>query len=440
MQGLTLPSGPALPGPPGTPAPLDARTQAVVILPTLNEELGLQRTLSDLPFDRFRDPGYPIEAIIIDGGSTDRTLEVARTWKTTVLHQTTRGKGAAVLEAIHWVRQQGIPYVAVLDADATYPPEAILPALSLLREGTDLVIGVRRPVGGPPRNLRDLVHRIGNVALSYTASALSGRPILDICSGFWAVSTERFEGLEIGATRFAVEAELVLKALRADLKVAQIPIEYRERLGTAKIHATRDGGAILLSILEFSRGRRPLGVAPSVPGVPARQILSIGLIAESRTAVLEYPQNDVQFANRLGLMLQRGLPFARIRIRPSALTSGLPTSLDPACILVTLPAPGGVSGALPFSVLIRPREKELTIRVPPSSPGSMSTGTPPVARSRRARASFFRSRSRFLPGFGAVSTRVLFDPRRQQEAILLANGFESLEIGGRLAATFGGRP
>jgi hypothetical protein len=430
-------------GAPGAPV-LPARTQAVVILPTLNEELGLARTLSDLPFDRFRDPSYPVEVVVVDGGSKDRTLEVARKWNIPVLRQTTRGKGAAVLEAVQWVRQQGIPHVVVLDADATYPPSAIIPALSLLREGTDLVIGVRRPVGGPPQSLRDLVHRVGNIFLSTTASALSGRTILDICSGFWAVSTEQFNTLHIGATRFAIEAELVLKALRANLDVAQFPIEYRERLGQAKIHAARDGGAILLSILEFSRGLRAPGSIPSLPGFPARQLLSIGLIAESRKAVLEYPPNDIQFANRLGLMLHRALPLAQIRIRPAqaatAPTNGTPAQSDPSCILVTLPSPGGEYGGTPFSVVIRPNEKELTIRLPPSSPGSLPERVETAFRSGGTPTDVRRYRARFFPGLGTVTTRVGFDPGQQQQAILRANGFRTLEIGGDLGATLGERP
>lgn len=424
---------------------LRERTRAVVVLPTLNEELGLDRTLGELPFDRFGDPNYPVEAIVIDGGSTDRTLEVARKWNIPVLRQTTRGKGAAVLEAIEWIRRQGVPHAVVLDADATYPPASILPALDLLREGTDLVVGVRRPVGGPPQSLRDLIHRIGNIALSYTASTLSGQTIFDICSGFWAVSTDKFRELEIGATRFAIEAELVLKAFRAGLKVAQIPIEYRERLGVAKIHAARDGSAILLSIFEFGRGLRMPEISRDVPGVPGRQLLSIGLIAESRKAVLEYPTNDPQLANRLGFLLHRALPEARIRVRPAPAASESatepPGGAEASYLLVTIPSPGGEYGALPLSVLIRPREKELTIRLParPSSIDASGNGLGPAApvppRDPERRRGW-----KYLPGLGTVTTRVGFDPGRQQRTILRANGFEPVVIGGNLAATMGGRP
>jgi|HubBroStandDraft_1064217.scaffolds.fasta_scaffold11265_4 Glycosyl transferase family 2 len=420
---------------------LRERTQAVVVLPTLNEELGLERTLSELPFDRFGDPTYPVETVIIDGGSTDHTLDVARRWNIPVLRQTTKGKGAAVVEVLHWVRAQGVPHVAILDADATYPAHSVAPALNLLREGADLVVGVRRPVGGPPRSLRDLVHRLGNIALSYTASALSRQTIFDICSGFWAVSTEQFEALNIGATQFAIEAELVLKALDANLKVAQIPIDYRERLGQAKIHAVRDGAAILISIIQFGRGVRRATPYPQVPGVPSRQLLSIGLIAESRSAVLEYRLDDFQLANRLGLLLHRGLPEATIRLRPIDSPGTVPAiEPDPSegsYLLVTLPAPGGLPGAPAFSVLIRPHERELTIRLPSGSP---STPVPVLSASKKRRLAFRRPGAEYLSGLGAITTRVGFDPDQLQRTILRANGFDALTINSAVAATLGGRP
>ncbi|EQD44300.1 glycosyltransferase, partial [mine drainage metagenome] len=150
-------------------------------------------------------------------------------------------------------------------ADATYPPQSIVPALHLLREGSGLVLGVRRPLGGRPRRAVDLIHRIGNVALSYLASLRTGRPVLDICSGFWGVSTEMFERLGVGAEQFAIEAELVLKALRAGVEVTQIPVEYRKRIGEAKLHTFRDGGAIFLSIVRFARRARPSRTAASTP-------------------------------------------------------------------------------------------------------------------------------------------------------------------------------
>src|SRR5579871_1102601 len=78
-------------------APLSGRGR-LLILPTLNEEEGLELTLRDLHRIPFRArEGFPTVAVI-DGGSTDRTLEVGRRWEVTMLTQRSRGKGAAVRE------------------------------------------------------------------------------------------------------------------------------------------------------------------------------------------------------------------------------------------------------------------------------------------------------------------------------------------------------
>ena len=121
------------------------------------------------------------------------------------------------------------------------PSDGSVPALELLARGTDLVIGVRHPVWGAPTDLKDLVHRVGNLVLSYSASLLSRRPILDLCSGFWGVSAQRFVDLGLDDATFAIEAELVLKSIRRGYSIHQIPVTYHERLGEAKLRALRDG-------------------------------------------------------------------------------------------------------------------------------------------------------------------------------------------------------
>src|SRR5580658_28406 len=287
---------------------------AAVILPTLNEEKGLERTLSELPLDTFNGVGHRIVPVVIDGGSTDGTLEVARKWDIPVLKQTSRGKGGAMLEAIRWVYQQGIPYAVVLDADATYPPDRILPTLDLLRRGTDLVIGVRRPVWGPPSDLKDLVHRVGNILFSYTSSLLARRSILDLCSGFWGVSTARFIELDLDDTGFAIEAELVLKSIHRGLSVHQIPVDYFERVGQAKLRALRDGGKILATILRNGRPG-PVSVPPRQNSAPlGRDLLSIGLALGLTGALLECAPSGAPEAGQIAHYLQRSLPQTQVRI------------------------------------------------------------------------------------------------------------------------------
>jgi dolichol-phosphate hexosyltransferase len=413
---------------------------AAVILPTLNEEKGLERTLSELPLDRFEEPGHRIVPVVIDGGSTDGTLEVARRWDIPVLRQTSRGKGGAMLEAIAWVHRQGIPFVVVLDADATYPPDRILPTLDLLRGGTDLVIGVRRPVWGPPSDLKDLVHRVGNLVFSYASSLLTRRTILDLCSGFWGVSTERFMELGLDDQTFAIEAELVLKSIRRGLNLQQIPIRYRERIGTAKLRAIRDGGQILLTVFQYARPS-PTAVTPELaaPAPWNRDLLSIGLSLGISGAVVECAPRDAVEAADIARFLRRNLPETRVRVgsyRPSP-PSGLagnaaeshsspldaPNAETP--LLVTFPpASFGPSDSRSMTVSLGNRSRILTIELPSGEGDDLDSAGErgPWSRAGAWSGSTRPHREKF-PSLLVVTSRLNFELERQQETLLSANGF-----------------
>ncbi len=226
---------------------------ATIILPTLNEEAGLARTLDELPLNNLLLAGFMTRVLVVDGGSVDQTVEVARAHRATVLRQTGHGKGDAVRQGVEAALANGADYVTVLDADYSYAADTLLPTFSLLAAGTDLVIGVRRPLQDPTDNVRSAVHRVGDALLSMTAARLSRVPFLDICSGLWGVRADAIRRVRLESTGFEIEAELFLKMARQGYRVSQIPVTYRPRVGIAKLKAFTDGSRILLSILRFSR-------------------------------------------------------------------------------------------------------------------------------------------------------------------------------------------
>jgi dolichol-phosphate hexosyltransferase len=411
----------------------------VILLPTLNEEEGLARTLRDLPFDQLAGAKARIQPLVIDGGSTDGTLGVAREWGIPVLRQDGRGKGGAVLEAMAWVHRLGIPFVVALDADATYPTDLILPMLSHLQGGADLVIGVRRPAWGPPSGLKDLTHRLGNVLMSYTASLLTRRPILDLCSGFWGVSTARFMGLGLDDSGFAIEAELVLESAHQGLIIRQIPVPYYERVGQAKLRALRDGSRILSTILRRARraphpvrsrprsnpwGRElltaalTLGLSDAVPGrfssgKPYVRAVTPGV----RESTLGAPPPGAAGA-RMGSGSETPAAGSRSLGGDDPRGRSLPLTEAPAPYSPAGP-PSGVS-AIPCSVRAAPL---LDVDLP------AGTRPPPDDRpdSPWSRAGGWRAR---VPRRGSTSpsllvlvSRLNFDREFQRAALRMANGF-----------------
>ena len=244
-------------------APSGGPARHLILLPTLNEEAGLEATLSELARVAFRSPQSRPSIAVIDGHSTDGTQQVAQRWGVTWLPQRSKGKGAAIREGLAWAAQEGFEAVAVLDADGTYDGAAIPAVFDLLDLGRELVVGVRRRETSSRRSARDIVHRVGNGLLNYAAAQFTRQPLLDICSGFWGIRTSVLADLALESDGFDIESELFVKAFRRRLRIAQIPVAYRKRVGAAKLHAVRDGSRILLSILRYSLRRPPRRAPPS---------------------------------------------------------------------------------------------------------------------------------------------------------------------------------
>jgi hypothetical protein len=338
-----------------------------ILLPTLNEQEGLARTLDDIPVAHLRSAGFDPTFVVIDGHSTDRTVEVARSYGATVLVQTSQGKGGATREALAWSEAHGMKYAILIDADYTYPGTGIASLLSLLEAGSDLVIGVRRPEFNPLGVVRAAVHRVGDGLLNYIAAQLSHSPILDICSGLWGIRTSVVADLELESSGFEIEAEVFLKAFRSGLRVSQIPISYRNRIGVAKLHAVRDGARILLGIVRHSGAAQiradPLRSHRQSVGQPLRDLQAICLATDAHDLVVFSPLARIAEANDLSRRLSAGKIGAKITIipydplkqsvvgPPSPLPLGAAVSKD-GRIPIVVSLPGDASDSQPMSVAV----------------------------------------------------------------------------------------
>jgi glycosyltransferase involved in cell wall biosynthesis len=233
------------------------REGLTVVLPTLNEEEGV-----GLVMDELREEGYT-NILVVDGYSTDRTVEIAKEKGAEVILQRGNGKGGALKTAIDHV---STPYILVMDADHTYDPRDIERFLAE-SQGCDQVIGMRSNRENIP-----WVHRFGNHVLSWSLSLLMGHKVNDPCSGMYLLRTEKAKGLELTSSGFDVEAEITGQ-LSAQGRVREVPITYRERRGEGKLRAWADGFRILLTIVKTMWLFNPvflfssLAALATVPGV-----------------------------------------------------------------------------------------------------------------------------------------------------------------------------
>jgi glycosyltransferase involved in cell wall biosynthesis len=224
-----------------------------VVIPALNEEASLPLVLAALPRPPVR------RVVVADNGSADGTARVAREGGAVVVDAPRRGYGSACLAGLGFLRRHDPPEVVVfVDADFSDHPDE-LPRLvaPILAGRADLVIG-SRVLGNRERGALLPQARAGNLVACWMIRLLYGHRYTDL-GPFRAIRWQALERLGMADPNFGWTAEMQVKALRHGLKVAEVPVSYRRRVGVSKITGTvagtvRAGYKILWTVLRYSRG------------------------------------------------------------------------------------------------------------------------------------------------------------------------------------------
>jgi hypothetical protein len=202
-------------------------TGVSLIMPALNEAPSIGTVLSNLPRGVFD------EVLVVDNGSTDATAQVAASHGATVVGEPTRGYGRACLAGIARL-SPACAIVVFMDADASDDPSDVEQVLTPLRlEQADLVIGARR---GPRVERGALAphQRWGNRLATWLVRLLYGEPCSDL-GPFRAIRRDVLVSLDMREPTFGWTVEMQAKALRRRLRVVEVPVAYRPRIGTSKI-------------------------------------------------------------------------------------------------------------------------------------------------------------------------------------------------------------
>ena len=243
--------------------PAEAHAVAVVI-PAFNEEKGIGAVLDGLKEELART-SWPFEIIVVDDGSTDATARIAGERGARVIaHGANRGYGAALKSGIRAARS---PYVMIIDADGTYPSDAV-PRLLHAAPDHDMVVGARigKSVAVP------LVRRPARWFLRRLASYLAETEIPDLNSGLRIFRRDRaIQFFPILPSGFSFTTSITLALLCNDGEVAYLPIDYARREGRSKIRPLRDTLNFLILILRAILFFNPLKVF-----VPASLVILAG--------------------------------------------------------------------------------------------------------------------------------------------------------------------
>jgi dolichol-phosphate mannosyltransferase len=236
--------------------PQHTRGHVVIFLPALNEEHGIGHVMDRIPWAKLESAGYSVSVWLVDGNSTDRTREVGRDRGASVYVQRGRGKGNGMRQAFDHLlhtrdhadggsRDQ--EFFLMLDADGTYPPEAVPEFVEALASGNDVVLGSRFR-GRMEDGAMTPLNAIGNRVLSRLAHLLYGVGVTDVCTGMWGFNAEALRQIPLKASGFDLEADLFGSACLSRARILELPVDYAARIGPAKLIPLRNGWQIALRL------------------------------------------------------------------------------------------------------------------------------------------------------------------------------------------------
>jgi len=227
-----------------------------VVMPCLNEEetIGACVDKARTALERLRVAG---EVVVSDNGSSDRSVEIATARGARVVHQPTRGYGAAYLRGLEAARGA---IVVIGDSDDTYDFAEIGSFVRPLLDGYEFVNGSRLAGTILPGAMPWSHQHIGNPVISWLLRTLFRAPFTDAYCGMKAFRRELYERIRPRSLGMEFALEMVVNVGLAGLRATEVPIVYHRRGGRSKLRTFRDGARSILFLLSYrlklGRGRQ----------------------------------------------------------------------------------------------------------------------------------------------------------------------------------------
>jgi len=226
------------------------QTELSIVIPCLNEEKSLPYCLEKAK--RFlSENNVSGEIIVVDNGSTDNSINIARQFEARIINEIEKGYGRALATGM---KASNGKFIIIGDADDSYDFYPLLPFLNGLRNGYDLVVG-NRFTGGIQKGAMPFLHQyVGNPVLSFTSKLFFRSKVGDILCGLRGMTKEAFEKMELRTTGMEFCPEMIVKATLHKMKVTEVPIKlYPDKRNRAShLQTWQDGWRNLRFLLLYS--------------------------------------------------------------------------------------------------------------------------------------------------------------------------------------------
>ncbi len=226
------------------------QTELSIVIPCLNEEKSLpyclekaKRFLSENKVDG--------EIIVVDNGSTDNSINIARQFEVRVINEAEKGYGRALMTGFNAANGK---YIIMGDADDSYDFYPLMPFLERLRNGHDLVVG-NRFTGGIEKNAMPFLHQyVGNPTLSFISKLFFRSNAGDILCGLRGMTKEAFQKMELRTIGMEFCPEMIVKATLHKMTIAEVPIKLYpdKRNRSSHLKTWQDGWRNLRFLLLYS--------------------------------------------------------------------------------------------------------------------------------------------------------------------------------------------
>jgi len=259
-----------------------------IVMPTLNEETGIATTINSV--NQALDGKFTFQILVVDGASTDKTVEVAKSLGAKVIKQRRIGYGDALQAGFFYVDTRMKSSITVmLDADGTYEPKDIVKmAESILKGEADFVIGNR--FANMDKKAMTRLNKFGNKVLSAFARKMLKIKVRDTQCGLRAFRSDLANIFYTQSIGMPFATEMLVSTNSYHIKIKEIPTSYYERIGETKLTPFQDGLAILGTIIRLVRDTRPLALF----GVIGMVLIGIGFFT-GLEVVIEYIETGKVF-------------------------------------------------------------------------------------------------------------------------------------------------